>query len=63
MLSQNETAFQRVEKTKYQISTRCETSRNGTEFRFLVTIAVRWYRFVAKNETPNAAEIRYFCCI
>ena len=27
--------FQRVEKVKLQISTRCETSRNGAEFRIL----------------------------
>ena len=29
------TKLQRVEKIKLQISTRCETSRNGAEFRIL----------------------------
>ena len=28
-------SFQRVEKIKLQISTRCETLRNGAEFRIL----------------------------
>ena len=34
---------QRVEKVKYLISTRWQTSRNGTEFRFLAKEDVQWY--------------------
>ena len=43
-------ACQRVEKVNLQISTRWQTSRNGTEFRFLAKEDVRWYLDWAKNE-------------
>ncbi len=53
---------QRVEKVKYQISTRCETSRNGTEFRFLVSGSCTLVLPPSKKrKTPTAAEIRRFC--
>ena len=36
-----------------------QTSRNGTEFRFIAIIAVRWYRFIAKSgKWLKAAWIR-----
>ena len=41
---------QRVEKVKYLISTRWQTSRNGTEFRFLASGSCK-YQVATKQST------------